>query len=109
MRNARGEEKYAGRPYQSRSVRRGAVGEGQGFTDNPKEDRLGLFVEPSQVRLVPGPNDPYGWRYPPRIRKLFKRNMSDQTVGEYKAFCREVEVVTSTGLVDGKQGVMRRP
>ena len=62
------------------------------FTENSKEDRLGLLVEPSQVRLVPGPNDPYGWRYPPHLRRLFKRNMSDQTVGVYKALCREVEV-----------------
>ena len=75
------------------------LGKAKGFTDNPKEDRLGLFVEPSQVRLVPGPNDLYGWRYPSHIRKLFKRNMSDQTVGVYKALCREVEIKRSVNAV----------
>jgi hypothetical protein len=99
MRNARGGETNAGWRYQSRSVRRPAVWEGQGFTDNLEEDGLGLFVDPSQVRLVPRANDPYIWRYPPHVQKLFKRNMSDQTVGVYKALYREVEVKKSVNAV----------
>ena len=30
------------------------------FAENSKEDSLRLLVEPSQVRIVPGLNGPYG-------------------------------------------------
>jgi hypothetical protein len=60
------------------------------FTKTSEEERLGLFVEPSQVRLVPGPHDPYRRDYPPRLRTLFKRNMSKQTVSVYKALYQGV-------------------
>jgi hypothetical protein len=75
-------------------------GQMQTFTETSNEDRLGLLIEPAQVRLVPGLNDAYCWRYPPRLRRFFKRNMSDQTVGVYKALCREVEVTKSIKAVE---------
>jgi hypothetical protein len=59
MRNARDEEINAGRHYQSKSIKHGAIEKDQGFINNPKEDRLRIFVESSQVRLIPGPNEPY--------------------------------------------------
>jgi len=60
------------------------------FTKCSEAERLGLSVEPSQVRLVPGPHDPYMWDYPPHLKTLFKKNMSKQTVNVYKALYREV-------------------
>jgi hypothetical protein len=54
-----------------------------------------LHIEPSQVRLVPTINDPYRWKYPPRLQKLFTKNMSDQSIGVYKILCREIEVKKS--------------
>ena len=48
------------------------------------ECRLGITVEPSQVRLVPRPDDPYAWKVLPEKQALFSKNMSDHSIGAYK-------------------------
>lgn len=99
MKSARSGETNAGKCYRSILVRCDAITKSKHFTETSKEDRLGLLIEPAQVRLVPGLNDPYCWRYPPHLRQFSTRNMSNQTVGVYKALCREVKVKKSIKAV----------
>jgi hypothetical protein len=46
------------------------------------------MIEPLRVRLMPGPEDQYVWKwlleYEDKLSKLFKKNLSDHSVGAYK-------------------------
>ncbi|KAF2176044.1 hypothetical protein K469DRAFT_608542, partial [Zopfia rhizophila CBS 207.26] len=48
------------------------------------------IVEPSQVRLLPGPDDPYCWRVVPEKQHLFSKKISDHSIGAYKYLCEGV-------------------
>ena len=59
------------------------------------ESKLGIVVEPSQVRLLPELRDSYAWNVRPErkhlLRKgLFRKQLSKHAVGAYMELCREV-------------------
>ncbi|KKY22683.1 hypothetical protein UCRPC4_g03185 [Phaeomoniella chlamydospora] len=57
--------------------------------------RLGIKIEPSQVRLNPGMNDPYIWKVIPgkeeRFSTIFSKNLSDHSVGAYRELSEGVD------------------
>ena len=60
-------------------------------TDGLQENRLGILIEPSQVRLVTTSDDPYTWAALPEKRHLFSKNISDHSIGAYKELCEGIE------------------
>lgn len=55
-----------------------------------KESRLGIVIEPSQVRLIPRGDDPYRWKFLAENTYLFSKNISDHSIGAYKKLCQGV-------------------
>jgi hypothetical protein len=55
---------------------------------------VGVTVEPPQIRLVPGADDPYIWKILPEERelfsKIFSKNISDHSIRAYKKLCEGV-------------------
>ncbi|KAF2008351.1 hypothetical protein BU24DRAFT_360565 [Aaosphaeria arxii CBS 175.79] len=49
--------------------------------------RLGITIEPAQVRLLPRSDDPYRWHSVPEKQHLFSKNLSDHSIGAYKSLC----------------------
>ena len=62
--------------------------------------KLGLSIEPAEVRLITGPDDPYTWQTLPEKRHLFRKQLSKHSIGAYRELCRGVgvsfEAVTRT-------------
>ena len=62
--------------------------------DMIQETTLGITVKPSEVRLNPGPNDPYAWNVLPEKRRIFSeifnRNLSQHSINAYKTLCEGV-------------------
>lgn len=54
------------------------------------EMRLGISVPPSDVRLIPGPQDPYKWASLPEKSYLFKKHLSKLCIRAYKEIYTEV-------------------
>lgn len=54
--------------------------------------KLGLSVEPGDVRLITTADDPYRWQPLPEKEHLFKKQLSKHSVGAYRTLCREVGV-----------------
>ncbi|KAF1949116.1 hypothetical protein CC80DRAFT_581698 [Byssothecium circinans] len=54
------------------------------------QSKLGIIVEPAQVRLLPSPDDPYTWRFLPEKKHLFSKNISDHSISAYKDLCNGV-------------------
>ncbi|KAF2685017.1 hypothetical protein K458DRAFT_300965, partial [Lentithecium fluviatile CBS 122367] len=48
------------------------------------QTRLGIIVEPAQVRLLLSPDNPYAWRFLPEKKHLFSKNISDHSINAYK-------------------------
>ena len=59
----------------------------------PSESRTGIEIEPSQVRLIPRPDDPYTWKVLPEKKYLFSKNISDHSISAYKELCGEIGVL----------------
>lgn len=57
------------------------------------ESRIGIAIEPSQVRLIPSADDPYSWKVLPEKKYLFSKNMSDHSISAYKELCGEIGVL----------------
>ena len=55
-----------------------------------KENKLGISIKPSQVRLITGIDDPYNWSYLPEKRHLFSKHLSKHSTNAYMQLCREV-------------------
>ena len=49
------------------------------FTNNNPESRLGILVDPSQVRLKPSVDDLYTWERMKEKDHLFLKNISDHS------------------------------
>ena len=64
------------------------------MADITEESTLGITVKPSEVRLNPGPNDPYAWHVLPEKRRVlsekFDKNLSQHSINAYKALCEGV-------------------
>lgn len=54
------------------------------------ESRLGLLIDPAEVRLIPHQSDPYTWSYMPHRRHLFRKHISKHNLGAYREICAEV-------------------
>ena len=54
--------------------------------------KLGISVEPAEVRLITSAHDPYDWRILPEKEHLFKKHLSKHSIGAYRELCREVGV-----------------
>ncbi|KAF1964846.1 hypothetical protein BU23DRAFT_630329 [Bimuria novae-zelandiae CBS 107.79] len=77
------------------------------------QSRLGIVVEPAQVRLLPSPDNPYAWRFLPEKKHLFSKNISDHSINAYKELCdgvgktfeailaKQGNSVDSLGMLDG--------
>jgi hypothetical protein len=72
--------------------------------------RLGISVEPAEVRLIPTANDPYTWRKLPGKQHLFAKHLSKQSIGIYRELCREVGVsFEAIPVADTRNAVERNP
>ncbi|KAI9770497.1 MAG: hypothetical protein M1839_003178 [Geoglossum umbratile] len=54
------------------------------------QGKLGISIEPSQVRLITGIDDPYNWSFLPEKRHLFSKHLSKHSTSAYMQLCREV-------------------
>ncbi|KAL6240247.1 hypothetical protein RBB50_012852 [Rhinocladiella similis] len=54
--------------------------------------KLGVIIEPNQVRLVPDLYDGYMWVRQPEREHLFTKQLSKHSVGAYMELCREINV-----------------
>lgn len=54
--------------------------------------RLGISIEPAEVRLITGADDPYAWQALPEKNHIFQKQLSKHSVGVYTEMCREVSV-----------------
>ncbi|PVH67505.1 hypothetical protein DL98DRAFT_475594, partial [Cadophora sp. DSE1049] len=54
--------------------------------------KLGILVDPSEVRLITRVEDPYSWQFLPARTHLFEKNLSKHSIGAYMELCREVGV-----------------
>ena len=54
------------------------------------ELRLGIMVDPSEVRLIPRDEDRYRWSYLDHKAHLFVKQLSKHNVSGYRQLCREV-------------------
>lgn len=64
-----------------------------------QEVKLGITIEPAEVRLITNAEDPYIWQALPEKSHLFKKQLSKHTIGAYKELCREVGVSFEAALV----------
>jgi hypothetical protein len=62
-------------------------------TNTSPGSRIGIAIEPSQVRLIPGADDPYSWKVLPEKKYLFTKNLSDHSISAYKELCGEIGVL----------------
>ncbi|KAI4087496.1 MAG: hypothetical protein L6R37_008313 [Teloschistes peruensis] len=66
--------------------------------------KLGLSIEPANVRLVTSASDLYTWQAIPEKAHLFKKHLSKQTISAYREICRDVgvtfEAIHSSDLGD---------
>ena len=76
---------------------------------------MGISIEPSQVRLITGTDDPYRWKVLPEKKHLFSKNISDHSIGAYKELCEGISVafevvpasiVTRTGSIEYVQEIL---
>ncbi|KAK5313823.1 hypothetical protein LTR70_007397 [Exophiala xenobiotica] len=70
-------------------------------TSGPAQ-QLGLDVDPADVRLVPGPADPYAWRYGLEQEHLFRRQLSKHNVSAYRQICQHLGHAIQAVLHDGQ-------
>ena len=54
--------------------------------------KLGISIEPAEVRLITSANDPYTWQILPEKEHLFKKHLSKHSIGAYRELCRGVDV-----------------
>jgi hypothetical protein len=59
--------------------------------NNTSEKKVGIVIEPSQVRLVTGADDLYTWKVLPQKKHLFSKNISDYSIGAYKELCEGID------------------
>lgn len=63
-----------------------------------QEAKLGITVEPAEVRLITNAEDPYIWQALPEKSHLFKKQLSKHTIGAYRELCREVGISFEAAL-----------
>jgi hypothetical protein len=53
------------------------------------DTKLGISIEPAQVRLIPAVEDGYLWTAIPEKKHLFTKQLSKLSIGAYMELCRE--------------------
>jgi len=73
--------------------------------------KLGISIEPAEVRLITSADDPYTWQILPEKQYLFTKHLSKHSIGAYKELCQGVGVSfeavlasESSNIVEGKPG-----
>ncbi|KAH7031049.1 uncharacterized protein B0I36DRAFT_267715 [Microdochium trichocladiopsis] len=72
------------------------------------QERLGLSIQPSNVRLHSTREDGYVWHFIPEVQHLFAKNLSEHSLRAYKELCEgvgktfEAAVATSTEPLTGQ-------
>lgn len=54
--------------------------------------KLQIFVNPENIRLRPGPEDPYRWRFLPAKQHLFCKQLSKHCTREYKEIIESIDI-----------------
>ena len=54
--------------------------------------KLGLSIEPTDIRLITNADDSYKWQALPEKQHLFKKQLSKHSIGAYRELYREVGV-----------------
>ncbi len=54
--------------------------------------KLGISIEPAEVRLITSADDPYTWQILPEKEHLFKKYLSKHSIGAYRELYRGVGV-----------------
>ena len=70
--------------------------------------KLGILIEPADVRLITSANDPYTWQILAEKEHLFKRNLSKHSIGAYRELCRGVGVSFEAILAPASSNVAER-
>lgn len=52
--------------------------------------KLGVWIDPLQVRLIPASEDDYAWTALPEKENLFTKQLSKHSIRAYMELCREV-------------------
>jgi hypothetical protein len=97
----------------SRHIRKASPASSSTVANSISESRIGISIEPSQVRLTPGPVDLYRWKVLPVKRQLFSKNLSDHSIGAYKELYRGVGIsfeaisITATQTKTGSEDIVQ--
>lgn len=81
----------AGKNYQNTFVSLSFTHLLQLLLNNTSEKKVGIVIEPSQVRLVTGADDLYAWKVLPQKKDLFSKNISEHSIGAYKELCDGID------------------
>lgn len=65
--------------------------------------KLGISVEPAEVRLLTSADDPYTWQVLPEKNHLFRKQLSKHSIGAYRELCRGVGVSFEAVLAPGSK------
>ena len=85
-------EQSAARNYPSISVRFSYLLGNTDCLQGLEVTKLGISIEPAEVRLITSANDPYTWQILAEKEHLFKKNLSKHSIGAYRELCRGVGV-----------------
>jgi hypothetical protein len=89
----RGKWRSKCREQLSKHIRKTSSASSSTLANTTSESRIGISIEPSQVRLTPGPGDLYSWKVLPEKKYLFSKNISDHSIGAYKELCGGIGVL----------------
>jgi hypothetical protein len=89
----RGKWRSKCREQLSKHIRKASPASSSTVANTTPESRIGIAIEPSQVRLIPGADDPYSWKVLPEKKYLFSKNMSDHSISAYKELYGEIGVL----------------
>jgi hypothetical protein len=73
-----------------------------------KGTKLGISIEPAEVRLIPSANDPYIWRILPEKQHLFKKHLSKHSIGKDGELYREVGMIFEAILATDARNALER-
>jgi hypothetical protein len=99
----RGKWRSKCREQLSKHIRKTSPATTLNLANTTPESRIGIEIEPSQVRLIPRPDDPYTWKVLPEKKYLFSKNISDHSISAYKELCGEIGVLFEAVPVVARQ------
>jgi len=70
--------------------------------------KLGILIEPVEVRLITSSNDPYTWQILPEKQHLFKKHLSKHSIGAYRELCRGIDVLFEAVLAPESNNAAER-